>query len=110
MLTSAADSAMYSRISTSTTTGDRLDLPKAATSGMIVQRKNVPLREESQLPKYKTTHLAALTRKEFVQEAGSGHDEGESAHGEVCPVGRHVSGFVDVGARLLSEERGYELS
>jgi hypothetical protein len=77
---------------------------------MIVQGKDVPLREESQLPKYKTTHLAALTRKEFVQEAGSGHDEGESTHGEVGPVGRHVSGFVDVGARLLSGEGGYELS
>jgi hypothetical protein len=92
MLTSAADSAMHSRISTSTTTGDRLDLPKAATSGMIVQGKNVPLREESQLPKDETTHLAALMRKEFVQEAGSRDDEGESTHGEVGPVGRHVAG------------------
>jgi hypothetical protein len=59
---------------------------------MIVQRKNVPLREESQLPKNETTHLAALTREEFVQEAGSGDDEGESTHGEVGPVGRHVAG------------------
>jgi hypothetical protein len=92
MLTSAADSATTSRISTSTTTGDRLDLPKAATSRMIVQGKDVPLWEESQLPKDETTHLAALTRKEFVQEAGSRDDEGESTHGEVGPVGRHVAG------------------
>jgi hypothetical protein len=75
------------------------------TSRVIVQRKNVALREEPQLPEHESAHLAAMTRKDFVQEAGSGDDKSQSAHGEVCPVGRHVGDFVDLLRTLL--ERGY---
>jgi hypothetical protein len=77
---------------------------------MIVQRKNVALRQEPQLAENKTAHLTALTRKDLVQEAGSGDDKGRSAHGEVCPIRRHVSGFdgVDTGAvesRVCEKQR-----